>query len=384
MVFAAILAASTAAEVYAKPFLGALGDYFPRLRLVAWTQGVAVVLSMLVLMLSLRDGFNATHLTVLLVGAAICAAIRDPVGASLIPSLVRPDQITAAVARRSGINSSMMLAAPVLAAAVVAAAGISVAISLACVATAASCLLFVVCDRRAKLESGAVSLQEFLGSWASRTWGGFVAVHRTRAEFQLALVAAVVNVVMFPFFTVVVPVWVKLQLNGPATYIGIFDGAFGAGLVVGSLGIVGWVSRKLGRFRAVFIGFAWLGVALFSLSWIDSFAVCTAIGATMGTAFVLINVNTGAVRSAATPADYRSRMNAIVTFLSTVVNPMGVWLAGLALTAWGVPTVLAVGGAVALAMAPVVAMLRASRRALSLRDEELPGYYKKTYPHAFQ
>jgi hypothetical protein len=104
----------------------------------------------------------------------------------------------------------------------------------------------------------------------------------------------------------------------------------------------------------------------------------------MGTAFVLINVNTGAVRSAATPADYRSRMNAIVTFLSTVVNPMGVWLAGLALTAWGVPTVLAVGGAVALAMAPVVAMLRASRRALSLRDEELPGYYKKTYPHAFQ
>lgn len=383
-IFAEIFAIATAAEVYATPILSSLGDSFNRLYLAAIAQVISTVLALAILWLSMVGEFSAFAVSALLVGGALCSAVRNPASVGLLPSLVRSDQVTAAVGRRSGINSAMLLIAPVVSASVVTFAGISAAIFLACAATLVSCILYLACATKVKLVTTRHSAIAFIRAWPAKTWNGLRALHKTKAEFQLAMVASIVNLVMFPFFSVVVPVWVKLDLNGPAAYIGVFDGIFGVGMILASWGVVGWISKRLGRFGAVFLGFSSLGACVGTLSIVTWFPAAVVISGIMGMSFALININTSAVRAAATPDEFRSRMTAMVSFLANIVNPIGIVIVGFALAAWGVSAVLAAGGVIALAMVPVIAVLHDTRRALNLTDEELVGYYSRVYPNAFR
>ncbi|WP_189534711.1 hypothetical protein [Paludibacterium paludis] len=167
-----------------------------------------------------------------------------------------------------------------------------------------------------------MSIPAFLRAWPAQTANGLSALYRIRAEYPLALVRAVVNLVMFPFFSVVVPVWVKLYLHGPASYIGLFDGAFGAGMIVCSWGMAERLGARVGRIRSVCLGFV-LPCAV-----LGAMGAATAIGLAM----------------AALPDSYRSRVSAAAVFVSTLFNPLGVWLAGFVLEAWSLPAVLSTGG----------------------------------------
>jgi MFS family permease len=102
-----------------------------------------------------------------------------------------------------------------------------------------------------------------------------------------------------------------------------------------------------------------------------------------GTAFIFINVNLSTLRSTATPRDYRTRMSAMAAFLSSLANPFGVAITGWYINLLGVVPFTVISGVIVMLIAPVILLSFHLRRALSLDEAEMKGYYEKTYPKAF-
>lgn len=80
-----------------------------------------------------------------------------------------------------------------------------------------------------------------------------------KVEFYLALVAMLVNFALFPFFTILLPLYVKTVIQYPVTYLGLLDACFGLGILAGSYKIVGGLTERVPRDLCVAAGFALLG-----------------------------------------------------------------------------------------------------------------------------
>ena len=70
-------------------------------------------------------------------------------------------------------------------------------------------------------------------------------------------------------------------------------------------------------------------------------------------------------------------------FLSSLANPFGVAIAGWYISLLGVVPFTVISGAVVVLIAPVILCSFHLRRALSLDEVEMKGYYEKNYPTAF-
>ncbi|WP_252318397.1 MULTISPECIES: hypothetical protein [Symbiopectobacterium] len=102
-----------------------------------------------------------------------------------------------------------------------------------------------------------------------------------------------------------------------------------------------------------------------------------------GMAFIFINVNLSTLRSAATPRDYRTRMSAMAVFLSSIANPFGAAIAGWYINWLGVIPFTLGSGLIVILISPIILCSLHLRKALSLNEFEMSGYYEKTYPEAF-
>lgn len=76
-------------------------------------------------------------------------------------------------------------------------------------------------------------------------YSGFKAVYGVKVEFYLALVAMLVNFALFPFFTILLPLYVKTVIHYPITYLGLLDACFGLGILAGSYTITGWLTQRV-------------------------------------------------------------------------------------------------------------------------------------------
>lgn len=67
----------------------------------------------------------------------------------------------------------------------------------------------------------------------------------------MAMVVALTNAGLFPFFAVVLPLWVAQGLRASATTMAIIEVAFGLGIFAGSALLTTRLNAALGRFTAL-------------------------------------------------------------------------------------------------------------------------------------
>ncbi len=131
------------------PVAGAAADRWDRLRVTKISQALAMAQSIVLFLLTVSGHITIELLLVLTAALGVIAGFNQPARLALIPSLVRREDLAAAVAINSIIFNSARFIGPAVAGLMIVAGGISAAFA----ANAVSFVFFLVALSRIHLES---------------------------------------------------------------------------------------------------------------------------------------------------------------------------------------------------------------------------------------
>jgi MFS family permease len=386
--FATLIAYAGFAEVIAKPMFGWFGDQLDRKKIILICNVGGAFTSLALLLMALTNFFYSPLVCTLLVIFSIVAGIRDPIHSSILPMLVEKNQLTDAIRLKNIITSISLLLGPGLAGILISIFGVplTLAVDFFAFIVAITMISIIKSDTAPTSRITSDSLSYYLKEWAGRTYDGFAAVVRIKTEFFLALLAMIINFSLFPFFTILLPVFVKSHLGFEPWFIGVLDSCFGLGILFGSGFIVKRFNALWNRDISVFVGIFLLGISLFSTGFFGYFHAPWAILPFMvlgGIGLMLININTSVLRSLATPQSYRNRMAAMVSFLSTSIGPMGAYAAGVFVAELGVVQTITILGGLIMTASFVVFVIPHFKTLMRLSEDGMENAYSRIYPNAF-
>lgn len=382
--FAFVFSASSFIEVYAKPIMSPMADYFDRLVVYRVCVVLTTVCFAFLAVSVVLWPFSIILMTIPLMLLSLIASLRDPSSAGLVPALVDARQLTSAQAMRGTTSSVVGLVGPMLSALLLMLGGTDAAFAAAFVFCSISlCSTLGVRAVRADAVTAPKPWSAYLKTWHWRTFDGVRAVMVTRSERMMAVVVALTNAGLFPFFTVVLPLWVKRGLHDTASTMAMIEVAFGVGIFFGSTLLVARLNNLLGRFYALVLGNGLLGTGLLVASfcsWPAELCVCFVLG---GAGFAVFNVNASTLRAAATPFAFRSRMAAGAAFLSSFLNPFATQGMGFVVGQSSATIALALCGLMVL-ISTLLQLKNIDAKSLLLRtNEEMVDAYQTLYPEAF-
>jgi MFS transporter, DHA3 family, macrolide efflux protein len=382
--FAVVFSASSLVEVYSKPLLSPLADYFDRLKVyrTCVALGSAVIVMLMLAVVALP--FSVPLIAGLLMALSLVAGLRDPASAGLVPTLVTAERLTQAQSYRSSASSVIGLVAPLLSALLLAIGGIPAALGAAALSAALSAVMtFGVKRMRSDVVPAPKRWADYSRTWHLRIADGVRAVIMTRSERTMALAVAITNAGLLPFFTVVLPLWVSKGMGATATTMAIIEAGFGIGILAGGAYLTLRMNNALGRFQALVVGNGLLGAGVAVAALFDHPFVLSACFVVAGAGFAVFNVNASTLRAAATPPAFRSRMAAGVSFLSSCLNPFAMQGMGFVIESFGATFAVSVCGGLIL-LSTALLMCNADAKSLLMRsNEDILGAYASLYPKAF-
>lgn len=381
---ATVFSTSSLVEIYSKPMLAPMADYFDRLNIYRICVGLAATV-MLVLMLAVSFlPFSIAVVTSLLIALSLIAGLRDPAAAGLPPALVETKHLTSALSLAASTSSVVGLCAPISGALLLATGGVPATLGAAAIACATG--LFTSLGIRisgSQTTTTHKQWREYLRTWHLRMIDGVRAVFLTRSERIMAIVVALTNAGLFPFFSVVLPLWVTQGLGASAGTMAIIEIAFGMGILFGSTLLTARLNIFVGRFMALVTGNALLGVGIFVAAFCSNMILLVLCFVISGAGFAVFNINASTLRSAATPPAFRSRMAAGVAFLSSCLTPLASQGIGFVIDGFSLDISVAICGMLIL-ISTALLMKNVDAKSLLIRpNEEIVGIYANLYPRAF-
>ena len=379
--FANMIACSIAAEVLAKPLLGWLGDKYNKILIIKLASWISLLTALLMVVLSATGAFNPWTVGALMMISSAIVGVRDPLQASIIPLFADDDKVSLAFRTKSVMSSFSILLGPVLASGLIYGFGITFAFAadFFAILIAGALIATIPC------QIGATGQGEKnqCASGVSMIYSGFKVVYGVKVEFYLAIISMLINFALFPFFTILIPLYVKDVIQYPVTYIGLLDSCFGLGILAGSYKIIGWLSDRVPRDICVSAGFALLGGNLVVVGIVSSSLIVPAAFFCGGVGLMLINIPTSAVRLLATPKLHRNRIFATVSFLSAAASPLGSFAMNTLIAYLGVALTITLLGVMVLLLSLLVFLVPDFKTFMRSQDTQLTDAYLDKYPKAF-
>lgn len=392
LVFSTFVAVATLADVLSRAAFGWLGDQYNRHRLLVGCYATSAVATLVLASLSSMNSYQPLLIGVCLVVSGISIGIRDPIQMSLTPALVAAERVSDAVRLRSIVGSSSALMGPLAAGILLGPLGVLGTLSLNALAVVIALVLIVVVRAPATTHTPGARQSSYLATWYKRTYEGFTALYQVKPEWNLSLLAFVVNFSLYPLFAVLFPVLINRYFPADLWLIVVTEGAFAVGLLVGSLLLVKRANQHWGRSNVVFAGFLLLGLAIFSCGIFSHFfhtrpwwfaSVTMPLLFIGGVGLVMVTINTTTVRMLATPENYRNRIGSATSFVSGMVIPFGALVGGAFSGALGVSYAMAILGLLIVIAAVPCMFSSVLVQVLGLGDEQIKNAYKDFYPDAF-
>ena len=345
----------------ASPFTGALGDRFPRVRVMVAADLVRAVLLTSMALVVVADGSPLAVYAISIVGTVVGTAFR-PAQAALVPGLARtPEELTAANVAASTIESVGIFVGPALGGILVATVGVEATFAASAALLVWSAALIGAVDEPAKrVDPEEEEGEGGEGGFLRETSEGFRAIVADRRLTVLTGLFAAQTFVDGALGVLVVVLALE-TLDLGASGVGYLNSVLGVGGIVGGIAAAALVARaRLGTdFGA---GIVLWGVPLVLIGiWPDPIVAILAL-TLVGVANTIVDVSGDTLLQRAVPDEVLARAFAamesvtlVAVALGSVAAPVVVDLAGdrWALIAFG--TVL-----------PVLAVL--SWRSLSRMD----------------
>ena len=379
--FANMIACSIAAEVLAKPLLGWLGDKYNKIVIIKLASWLSLLTALLMVLLSATGSFNPWAVGALMMISSAIVGVRDPLQASIIPLFADDDKVSLAFRTKSVMSSFSILLGPIMASGLIYGFGITFALAADFVAILFAGALIASIPNPVGATSDSDNAPATSG-WRM-IYSGFKVVYGVKVEFYLAIVAMLINFALFPFFTILLPLYVKDVIHYPVTYIGLLDSCFGLGILAGSYKIIGWLADRLPRDLCVSAGFALLGLNLVVVGTVSSSWLVPVAFFCGGVGLMLINIPTSAVRLLATPKLHRNRIFATVSFLSAAASPLGSFAMTSLIAHLGVALTITLLGLMVLLLSLLVFLVPDFKTFMRTQDTQLSDAYLDKYPAAF-
>lgn len=157
---------------------------------------------------------------------------------------------------------------------------------------------------------------------------GFAFIRNWPALLSIMLIAALLNLVLMPAFTLV-PILITQHFDGSAFQLGWLNAAFGLGIVGGGalLGVWGGFKRRI---YTSLLGLAGLGVGCFIIGSAPQQAYWFAVAgmAVVGIMNAFANGPFFAILQSIVPPGMQGRVFTVLMSVSTAATPIGLILAG--------------------------------------------------------
>ncbi len=314
------------------PLLAAAGgvvvDRFHPGRLMLYTdlvRGLAVALGLAALLL---PGALIPAVIALLAVNSLGAALFAPAETTLLPRLVRAEDLTAA----NGVyNTTAQISGAVGAAiggAAIAAIGVGWVFGFDMVSFWLSGLAIVIMLRTLgpwRAERAQEAAQEPQEGFAASLLEGFRAVRRLPLMLDLMPLILIVNFAFMAGFTML-PYWIHRTLSATALAYGMIDAAWAAGLVLGGLAagsLRRWPIRDVASAMFLLQGLLFGAFALSHLAWLSGVLLLLAgIANGIGNAIIFT------LLQRLVPEEVRGRAFGMLFTLLGLANPLGSLAAG--------------------------------------------------------
>src|SRR3954468_4503543 len=261
---------------------GEAADRYDKRKILIWTQIVQMVLALTLGVLVLTGRIQIWHVIVLALCLGTCIAFEMPAINALVPELVQRDQIATAIALDRSIFHGSRLVGPSL-------AGIFVGWWGAASAFFCNALTFpALAIALATLPPRTVGTAEEEEQRKSGFKEGLIYVRNDRTILAMIVLIALSTIFVFPFLSVMLPLYVRNILEMGPTPMGYLMAVSGSGSLFGALGLLS-IPRHL-RFRFMTGAVIIVGLSLCAMSRSHS---CLLTAILMGVLAIGLSANFG-------------------------------------------------------------------------------------------
>jgi MFS family permease len=319
---------------------GVVTDRVETRRLIAVTQGAAMLVSVLLAVVTLTGAPSLPLVYVLATLGGITLAFDAPGRQALTFQLVGPRELPNAVALNSGLFNASRVVGPAVAGVLIATAGTGF-----CFAINALSFLAVLAAL-ALIRADEMVAVERDGRPGLVTGTREAVVHAWNDQVLRGVLGVVTAVSLVGFnFHVLVPL-LAVELEVDAATFGLLSAAFGVGALAGALVVATARGASRRGFTAGTAGFSVL-LALLGLTGVPWLAAILLAG--LGICFTLLTANANALVQLRAPDRLRGRLISLYLLAFAGLAPFGGLLAGWVAETAGTAVALATAGAVGLA-----------------------------------
>jgi MFS family permease len=329
---------------------GVVADRMESRRLVMWTQGVAMAISIALAFVTLTGSASLPIVYALATLGGIALAFDAPGRQSLTFQMVGPRELPNAVALNTGLFNGSRIVGPAIAGLIIATAGTGICFALNAVSflavLAALALLRdeelhpVEKDPSTRVVDGL--RRAFAFAWASPQLRSILGV------------VTVVSTVGFNFHVLVPLLAADTVHVGPEGF-GLLSASFGLGALVGALTTA---TFRGASWRLFATGTAAFGVLALALAPVEGAVLAGVLLFAIGISFTLFTANANALVQLDAPDHLRGRLIGLYLFAFVGTAPVGGLFAGWLAEVGGTALAFAVAGVTALATIGVASARR--------------------------
>lgn len=282
---------------------GSAADRYDKRKILIATQVAQIILAIALGTLVASSRIQVWHVVLLAGCLGVCIAFEMPAISALVPELVRRDQIAAAIAMDRSVFHGSRLIGPSVAGLFVSWFGAASAFF----ANAASFLALIAA--LVTLPARKVGTAEEEAQRRSGFQEGIRYVRQDRTILAMIALIALTTIFVFPFVSVMLPLYVRNILHLGADRMGLLMACSGIGSLTGSLGLLS-VSRDH-RFRFMTVAVTVVALGLFCMSRLHSFLLTAAAMSMLAIALSLNFGLAGTIVQERAPAHLRGRISAV-------------------------------------------------------------------------
>jgi MFS family permease len=377
-----IIALSWLVNLFACPAAGVLVDRFGKRVLTA-----SVLLSFAATLMFWIDhsllGYHPAFAALALILMSVADSVVSIAPNSMIPLAAPSGDINRFVAYAASINSCQAIVGAVIGGSVMAFLGPDKALLILLLMFALASLATLSLKLRPAKHGPTVEGKVARSEWLK----GFRAVKTIVPERLSCLLAAVINFVFTPLISIIVPVYIRLALHAPISYLVGAETSLGCGMLFGTFAAPRLLQRGATRLSVLVVGTVLMAVCIAGISstttlWVQALAL-----ALIGSGAACFNIASSSLRGHATPDLIRGRLESAVFTCCVASIPLGSWVFGLFVSDHGIHYLGWLTGGAGLAILVMQVLLLLSRQtvaALTTPDRDLTGYYLKYFPNAFK
>ena len=325
------------------PIAGAAADRWDRLRVTKISQALAMAQSVVLFLLTFSGLITIELLLMLTAALGVIAGFNQPARLALIPSLVRREDLAAAVAINSIIFNSARFIGPAVAGLMIVAGGISAAFA----ANAVSFIFFLAALSRIHLEPkpdvAPVERRSLLGDVADGV--RYAASHPGIAPLLLLL--TIVCICVRPVVELL-PGFAATVFASGADGLAILTSTIGAGAVLGGLWLARRSSDPAGLTTIALGNTLVLALSLLAFVASDRWWIALPALAALGACMVITGVGTQTLLQLSVEGAMRGRVLSLYGIIFRGGPAVGALIMGIASEHAGLRLPLAVGSLLAM------------------------------------